>query len=361
MTESATNTPQDDPHEPRFDAAKERLSWGDRWRLERLSDGQIEDFPGSAQFYVGLSTLEKKPRRPIIAIGEEGSGESTFSTWLREDPATHIVDMEQFTGSALNELLDFVFGQQVPGTLESFVKEYNKQTLVLRHLDRLEPRLGKRLLGLFRGLYDGNHGVSLSLFLLGRDQRAFDMEPFSAIVQVSQLCRLPRFNEHDLRELIIRRSGKNNDLDEGAAATTSQTIHKLTGGQPLLAERALREAVLGKTLVEGKLLAQLRDYPPSSLIKWQQRLARMVDSEPSLRAAARDLSAGREYAIGGSDPSQWAPHMARALSLSGWMSPGRGPNGPNTVWRMSNLHRAWAAPVIRDPRRFLGPRMDSPT
>ncbi len=351
-----------------------RLSWVYGWRLELLSDGRNDFFPQREDLPL---PREAPYPGPLVLIGEEGGGETSFANWLGRAPSSPrpiTVDLAGFQGTDPRHLAKHflarmgVSGEDQDGYQALFngldgLKKAN--TLVVgAGIDRLAPALGGDFLATVRheierpsGTWD-LHGISL--VLTGRDEDAFNTAPFSFIAPVVRVCRYPRFTPAELDILLAHHRAPGSDKDHTPSSHPSpeaRALHRFTGGQPLLAQLFLsrldREATLDSM---PAIYRQLRDTSHDSLAGWRRRLAKMITRDERIKNAVRDLAGGHEYRVGPSSIPDAAPMFTRSLSLAGWMSPGLSADGGTEVWRFSDLHKFWALQVLRSPERFLGGR-----
>lgn len=228
--------------------------------------------------------------------------------------------------------------------------------LCIMHIEHVDRSKGGLLLSRLRAAYEhpdeprSLRGVHL--VLLGRDEAAFDIEPYSAFLPIVDTCRLPRFTLSELKEMSRRFYAEAPEADHDRVA---RDLLRYAGGQPLLTQ-LLFDALLEpgtarrRPPTEASLRAAyqaVRNDPPVVLRAWRARLARMIMGDATVHDLARDLARGASY------PIEEAPPRTSPLCVSGWMSPGIGANADSSVWRFSDLHRHWAAAVFRDPTRFL--------
>jgi hypothetical protein len=308
------------------------------------------EFPGLKRFVVRFVDFEG----PLILIGEEGAGASYFrSTHFKE--VEHDIDFEQFIGSTIHELHQFVRKALAKGVVlqsesasgtHALVEAAQKGLVSARHLDAIPRALGGQFLAQLRGSVESKllH-QPVRLILVGRDERAFDTEPFSALLSVSQVCRFPRLCLAEI-ERVMKIKWPGIDIH----AKYCSEILRWTGGQPLLVKRLLGSTVSLDQLDTMQPFKHVRDNPPEELVYWRRRLARMILSNPELARLVRDYLSGAEHPIEG--VVRRAPQLARSLSLAGWLTPGFDLH-ETAVWRFSDLHRQWALPVLREPKRFL--------
>jgi hypothetical protein len=335
-------------------------------------------------------------RRPIVLIGEEAAGQTSLMFWLKAVgntptvprggrnapsvaqskragstsalPQIRELDLAGFRGRHMQDLLIHITGSTT-GDLVTHLRGFiNNTLLVYMHLDHLDPQVGGNLLGGLRRAFESTSRDTslrgLALVLMGRDERAFDSEPYSSLADIAEVCRLPRFSREELRLLLAHHwhVAMSEPPDDAVLQEASLLAHRITGGQPLLTQMLLQQWKEGPaSLLDAEALAryanrlyrQLRDYPPAALTPWRKRLARMIRHDAQMFAAVRDLQAGREYPIDTDQPHLRAPYLLRSLSLAGWLSPGLDATGSKAVWRFSDLHRFWAGPVLRDPKAFV--------
>lgn len=360
------------------------LSWGTSWRLEHIKSGRSELFPpGNGLYFDPEATL----KRPLVVLAEEGSGFTSFRNWIRRrvGPEYFIeIDLENAPGSGVEPVESFVARELVDALPASdsgeasnesegasvvpvrrqdndvvslirdhFLGAKPRRLLCMLHIERVPRRSGGRLLSQLRGAIEDTHpGRTLDgvqFLMLGRDESAFDIEPYSAFLPVVDTCRLPRFTPAEIRSLLDRLPDA--ALQSGGELEVEHLIHERTGGQPLLTQLLLEALVKtsgpNTTARLRRAYQSVRDRPPIALHAWQARLARMIQSNASTHDIARALARGAEY------PRGAAPFVSRSLSIAGWMSPGFSGSQHDPVWRFSELHRHWARAVFRNPTRFL--------
>jgi hypothetical protein len=342
------------------------VSWGDWWRMELLAERRDTRFPRETH---GYWTPGRAKVRPTLVLAEEGAGFTSFRNWVR----TRLHEHETLVEIDL-ESHDPADPKMLEGRVAAFLVDRTKIAATddvvtalrymqkvedtsyfpgLLHIERVDRAAGGRLLGQLRGAYESTDDErtlqGLPLLLMGRDERAFDIEPYSAIQSVVDTCRLPRFNPLEVEYMLFRlRGSAANPTKPGRIA---KLLHRRAGGQPLLTQLIL--SLLGSGNVPATAEAveaafrQLRDGPPAAVLgAWQTRLADMVLRDSELFELTRDLVQGREFL------RDEAPPAARSLSIAGWLSPGLDESGNTEVWRLSDLHRFWALKVLRNPRRY---------
>ena len=372
---------------------KLRVQWGQGmyWRLERLARERDQVFPDMQPTWLERDTWFE---RPLIVIGEETSGGSSLLHWLNHTDAeirskgkasnktapekmVDQIDLSYFEGRELSELVAYLRAEARPvfddandaSLIDFLVARKDRRLVVLMRLDRVAPEIGTRLLGQLRAGFESARRdkslAGLALVLMGHDERAFDSEPYSALADVCEVTRLPRFDRDELALLLARRwccpdpahATVQGQTDCPAACQAAAlTALRITGGQPLLSQMLLHALPAAHAFDARRLYRHLRDSPPDVLATWRQRLARMILGDTAIADCVRDLVRGHEYPIdppSPSLPSGQAPFYLRTLSLSGWLSPGLDATGERRVWRFSDLHQYWAGPVLNNPGRYL--------
>lgn len=337
------------------------VSWGQAWRLEHLQSDRTVLFPQRLPFHYKPSA---PLARPLLVLAEEGSGFTSFRNWVRRETDRFLeVDLETAGRLKDDEVEAYMVGQllqssdasEIPADFVQAVRaacgsDQPSPLVCLLHIERVDRRVGGRLLAQLRGAYESTDPArslnGVQLILLGRDEAAFEIEPYSAIQSIVDTCRLPRFTQEELG-LLLNRAAKI-DLQDDARSAAAMALHRFCGGQPLLTQLLLQRldpiAEAPSEPVLEQAYRHVRDNPPLVVRSWQTRLARMIGRDGVIREYALELARGRVLAA--SD----APQATRTLSIAGWMSPAGTKDAP--VWRFSKLHRHWAKEVLRRPRHF---------
>lgn len=333
-----------------------RIAWGDAYRLEVLSLGRRNIFP---RLDSALSTDPKLLGRPVMVVGEEGAGMSSFFALHQNRLNFRSHDFTTDSRSTLSEILSGK--NEINREPENSDQPPPKGTdpILLAHLERLPS--GNNVVAQVRSLSEGfsdRTPLESGVYFTGRDERVFDTGVYSEFAEISSVTRLPRFTLQELTGLLTRHlaTQKQSALQADVAA---MTLLRWTGGQPLLVQSLLSEIRSMDDLSGPKLMRRLRDHPPTAALSWQRRLAQLLEdskgkpSHTELFNHVRQLLRGESYPIDTDDSDRWAPMCLRPLCLAGWLSPGLSDDGKHRVWRFSDLHQFWAQSVVRHPKSFL--------
>ncbi len=264
-------------------------------------------------------------QRIVILLGEEGSGRRTLLGRISSLEACspvaelecgplRLLDLPEFR-RVLRELSDRSVGGVV-----------GPRALLIQDADTLQPDRTTELLGILRGYMDSPRKDDPVVFLAGEDDRILHDGAFSGLGSVSNIYRLAWLSGAEIADRVPE--GR---VDE---------ILLWTGGQPQLVA-SWGQLVSDRVHRPGQYL---RDHPPEVVERWKARLASLCMWSGQLRARARALVSGRDFAE--------LPEEAMALYLAGWIYPDE--SGGGLVWRMPRCHRRWAQDVAIRPERYAG-------
>lgn len=333
-----------------------RIEWSKGYRLEALAIGRRNIFP---RLEYALSTDRKLLGKPVMVIGEEGAGLTSFFALHHKRLGFHSHDFTTDKSSSLNEIL---YAKQKSGSgslTPGKGSQAKPKPIMLAHLERLDA--SGEIVAQIRSMCEGfgdQTPLEIGVYFTGRDERVFDAGVYSEFSALSSVTRLPRFTADEIENLLsrhLRRPAASTPRVSGEAVA----LLRWTGGQPLLIQSLLSEIRSTADLGLPTLMRRLRDNPPPVVLNWQRRLAEMLEDSKDkpyytdLANAMRDLLKGQCYPIDSDDSDLRAPLCLRPLSLAGWLSPGLSEDGAQRVWRFSELHQFWAQPVVRHPKSFL--------
>ncbi|AVP97190.1 hypothetical protein C7S18_08275 [Ahniella affigens] len=333
-----------------------RIDWTKGYRLEVLALGRRNIFP---RLEHALSTDRVLLGKPVMVVGEEGAGLTSFFAFhdKRLEFRSH-----DFTTNSSSSLTDLLRGSGDVGIDSSPPEGRPRDELcpvLFAHLERLSA--SGEIVAQIRSLSEGfsdQTPLDRGLYFTGRDERVFDSGVYSEFSNISSVTRLPRLNHEEITKLLARHLGGPEALPEPYRAG-AMTVLRWTGGQPLLIQSLLSAIETIEDLHQPKLMRRLRDNPPPVVLNWQRRLAQMLEDSSGkpyateLSNAVRDLLKGQSYPIDVEESDLWAPMCLRPLCLAGWLSPGLSEDGNSRIWRLSDLHQFWAQPVVRHPKAFL--------
>jgi len=333
-----------------------RVAWGTAYRLEVLALGRRSVFP---RLESALSTDRALLGRPVVVIGEEGAGLTSFFAMHQRKLQFRAYDFATGNSSDLREIL---LGRNHPGTKAATSDQSSRgkiRPILLVNLERsyASDEIVAQVRSLSEGFSD-QAPLQSGLYFTGSDERVFDAGVYSEFSAISSVTRLPRFTLQELSKLLARHLANQKET-LAQVNSAAMVLLRWTGGQPLLVQSLLADIRSLDDLSQSKLMRRLRDHPPPVVLNWQRRLGQLLEDSKDkpiyteLSNHVRQLLKGGSYPIDTDNSELWAPMCLRPLCLAGWLSPGLSEDGKHRVWRFSDLHQFWAQPVVRHPKSFL--------
>jgi hypothetical protein len=333
-----------------------RVAWGAAYRLEVLALGRRSIFPRLES----ASSIDRTLLgRPVMVIGEEGAGLTSFFAMHKGKQNFRAYDFATGKSSDLNEIL---IGKRHPGPKSAISDQSSRQKIRPILLANLESSSASRdVIAQVRSLSEGfsdQTPLEVGVYFTGSDERVFDAGVYSEFSAISSVTRLPRFTLQEISGLLTKHLAKQKEFVAQVNAA-AMALLRWTGGQPLLVQSLLAQIQSLDDLSQPKLMRRLRDHPPPLVLNWQRRLAQLLEDSKDkpnyteLSNHVRQLLKGESYPIDTEDSDLWAPMCLRPLCLAGWLSPGLSDDGKHRVWRFSDLHQFWAQSVVRHPKSFL--------
>ena len=352
------------------DKARARVIWkkGKAWRLVWLASGRDQIFPPGGEYYLEQPRLlpNALERKPVVLLGETGSGLTSLVQWMREtvgpkgtadvDHVARFVRLDASRVPAEATEVDAHLGlvgqltSQVAGLPESARggnhlasalrawahSEPKEHVILLDGVEGLPRDAAERLFAQLRGLVEEQRLAALRLIVISETEQRLDAGAFSSFIAVSDVFRTPVLTAAEIEGLWRTWGNKTPEVGEVAAACLNWT-----GGQPLLVQTFLHRLFGGAKLADIGPTLQAR--PPSSLRRWQTRLAAVTRSSVQLR---RKMQA---YVAGQTESSERVDADIEPLFVSGWIRQ----DDDTKRWGIrSKAHAAWALEPLRHPERF---------
>lgn len=353
------------------DTLAPRVSWGRSrrdWSLVQVWEGRQNLFPPGRVKTVPRSSVVPTEiggtePRPLVVIGEHGSGLGSFTRWLMDvvvhhEPEGRLVrlDLSREAGespdrSRLESSLLEQLQKQLPEKFHSpqtptadivdILREYESGahaplTVVFYGFEGAIPEHSMTLWARLRGLGDRGRLTRIKLVITARREEVFTAGPFSDFMSVCEVSRTPSFLHSEIEGLWCRYGPA---AHRTTASEVAETVLRWTGGQALLVQCALKN-LFDEPDRLGDLGRWFLDHPPPAVRRWQERLAALAHDRTALRRRMQ------EYVEGGRDGGDTT---ILPLFLAGWVSADA--NGRFGI--RSESHQAWARDPLRFPNRFL--------
>ena len=357
------------------DKARARVIWkqGKAWRLVWLATGRDQTFPPGKDYFLERQRLMPSAleRKPIVVLGEAGSGLTSLVQWMGETAAPGGADGDAYSakfvrldaslipagatevdanvelvGQLADEVATLPASAKKASHLASALRMWadsrpEEHILLLDGVEGLPRDAAERLFAQLRGLVEEQRLAALRLVVISETEQRLAAGAFSSFIAVSDVFRTPMLTDAEIESLWRKWGRKTPGGRDVAAACLAWT-----GGQPLLVQTYLHR------LFEGAKLADigptLEARPPSSLRRWQTRLAAVTRGSALLR---RKMQA---YVAGQSESSERVDADIEPLFVAGWIRQ----DEETGRWGIrSRAHAAWALKPLRHPERFA----DSPT
>lgn len=339
-------------------------------RLVMVADGLKKVFPpGRPVVLKGQTDVLGFLDKPVVVVGEPGSGTSRLVDWIRDllkgqDPEAFALDLQLLPQNIIlhgqaeefQRLEEFLTLRKVKKSKCKFLlKDANHPgglgaALVdaLTHLEEELPQKGPPVLvvvedlsdfeGLpsflaaLRGALENRDFSRMRFVIIGRDERLFDTEPYSAFLKVARMYRTSFLTRSECE--ILWRQKRSGTLQGDPKEIAKACLH-WTGGHPLLATQYLEHVKDGKPVEEaGRLLTSQRHY---ALPQWQSNLKGL------LTARQRLVPVLERYLGGRLEPAGSVNDAILPLFLSGWIRY----DDDERVWRITSAcHVDWAQEVL---------------
>ncbi|MEM8711516.1 MAG: hypothetical protein AAGG01_11225, partial [Planctomycetota bacterium] len=344
--------------------------------LEHLAEGPRQNFPSWTQKILGLDTSPLA--RPVVIVSEHGSGRTSLSNWFQSidsSKAVHEIDCQGLAVDTATDFFDSVRdkaqGIRATGTGAALYRRKSSQSessitplIIINRPSELQEELRMNVFGRLRsefesGGYSADEDRVNFLIITSDYLDVVADDDFSAIVLVSDLCRLPRFTAAQISRLAASTQKTDKSPEVESHTDFGRELQMSTGGQPLLVQLALdraRKKRMDKPLRRSDAKAayrSLRDTPPRKLDAWRSQLARFVQQSYNNRKLVQSLAGGESYRVPEGTAS--VPAGLDVLSLMGWVHAGpvdRESDAEHERWRFSELHQYWAKDVLLDAAAF---------
>jgi hypothetical protein len=370
------------------------LEWerGNAWKAVQLTEGRMQLFPPGEPTEIKYAPHIKPGAsdRPLLMLGEAGSGISSFMNWVRgrterqkgdrnlylhldwrrisgrkfqNDPQRAIADhFAAMSSDELKRLSPMAQAATEPGhlveALAALAKDEHREPLVLcvEELSSLPPDVANELLARLRGFIESGYGQKVRIVATATDEaNLLHQEPYSSFLPICDVFRMPSFSGEELQELWQNYGwrSKNAVVTTEEASEAGAAALRWTGGQPLLTMLffgyAWREAAKADTRTNpefddcGNWL--LRHPPAAHLAQWRRRLAQVIKTNSFLH---RRVTA---YADGQTDGTEVLEAELQPLFVTGWI----GQDEHTRRWGIrSACHATWIKDALRNPTRYLG-------
>ena len=346
-----------------------RLHWGDEHPIIDLGSGRDDGpLPGKERRLAAEEAL----RFPAVVIyGERKSGVGSLLRWwsavfqkvrrpavsvrIRAPGANEIhwtsaetsrsKDARSRRDDLRTSIADF-FADPGPPSADTLFKalrsEQHLLPLFVSGFDGGEPEKARLIVTHLRAAVE----LRLPLLAIVVTSAAPLVDPAmleSGFVSVAHQFRVAPFGPEEVGALSSAMADPPGLLTEDA----QRALSDLTGGQPLLVDRAMEEIRQGRLKAPGtradveKAAHAIRRTPPNVVGIWQKQLTKVLSASLELRRVLQHYVEGN-FATPAL-AARWPPHAReRALFISGWVGLDRFGR-----WGIrSPLHRDWARPVL---------------
>lgn len=358
----ALGAPPDDPATASVRWEKEGAP---AWKLVRMASCNDQVFPPGQTVLLCRNDIDSNSgARPIVVLGEAGSGITSLCRWIASGAGTRESDRPGFVrldAGSLPAGTDEAEAQrrlvgQLAGRLDGF-DEPNEGASIVRALEflgqdqpggplvvlfeglqGLDPPMAERLFGQLRALVEERRAPGLRLVVTAETEDRLNPGEFSSFLSISDVYRPPSFERREIDEL-WRRSGKG----KPGSADVARECCAWTGGQPLIVQLFLSR-LFDRPDDLARIGPELISNPPATLTRWQSRLAAITRHRVALRERMR------AYVKGTTESDARATSELEPLYIAGWIRR----DAETCRWGIrSKAHAEWARGPLLHPERFL--------